>query len=284
VTQTLEASWFVASRIILPPHDDRRNHVSKRDQIEQALLRIDGGRFHELCDAYLRKLGHQAVNPLGRSLGSNKVSKGTPDTWIAQPDGTFIFAEYTTTSRDKLPKKLHGDLDKCLDERKTGVPVSQIRAIFLVHTSVLSPADEYALLEKGEEQGVLVTTIGLGPLTQDLCEKYPTLALEYLGIEVDTGQVLSQDDFIQAYSMNELATPLDTVFVGRESDVEGMLAKLESSDLVVVSGRAGVGKTRFVLECFRRFMDGNPAWTIRCILNRNRDLFNDLRSTILGRI
>lgn len=62
-------------------------------------------------------------------------------------------------------------LDKCLDERKTGIPVSQIREIFLVHTSVLSPADERALLEKAEERGVVVTTIGLGPLTSDLYEK-----------------------------------------------------------------------------------------------------------------
>lgn len=252
--------------------------MSKRDQIEQALLGMDGGRFQKLGDAYLRKLGHHGVNPLGRSLGSDKASKGTPDTWIAQPDGKFIFAEYTTTPRAKLPKKLHDDLDKCLDERKTGIPVSHIRQIFLVHTSVLSPADERALLEKGEEHGVLVSTIGLGPLTQDLHEKYPALALEYLGIEVDTGQVLSHDNFIEAYGVNELATPLDTVFVGRASDVEDVRAKLESGNLVVVSGRAGVGKTRFVLECFRLFTEAHAEWTIRGILNRNRDLFNDLRA------
>jgi len=255
--------------------------LSKRDQIEQALLGMDGGRFQKLGDAYLRKLGHQGVNPLGRSLGSDKVAAGTPDTWIAQPDGKFIFAEYTTTPRGKLPRKLHDDLDKCLDERKTGVPVSEIREIFLVHTSVLSPADERALLEKAEERGVLVTTIGLGPITMDLYEKYPALALEYLGIEVDTGQVLAHDDFIEAYGMNELATPLDTAFTGRESDVESMLATLETGNLVVVSGRAGVGKTRFVLECFRRFTDTHEGWTIRGILNRSRDLFNDLRAHLV---
>ncbi|HEU4560251.1 MAG TPA: ATP-binding protein, partial [Longimicrobium sp.] len=259
--------------------------MSKRNQIEQALLAMDGGRFQQLGDAYLSKLGYPGANPLGRALGSDKVAKGTPDTWIAQPDGKFIFAEYTTISRDKLAGKLHDDLNKCLDERRTGVPVSHIRRIFLVHTSVLSPADERTLLEKGEERGVIVTTIGLGPLTLDLYEKYPALALEYLGIEVDTGQILSQDDFISTYGMNELATPLDTAFTGRESDVADVLSMLESGNLVVVSGRAGVGKTRFVLECFRRFTEVHSGWTIRGILDRSRDLFNDLRAhlTPLGK-
>lgn len=252
--------------------------MSKRDQVEQALLGMDGGRFQKLGEAYLRKLGHQGVNSPGRSVGSDKVSKGTPDTWIAQPDGKFIFAEYTTIARDKVARKLHRDLDNCLDERKTGVPASHIREVILVHTSVLSPADERALLEKGEERGVLVSTIGLGPLTLDLYEKYPALALEYLGIEVDTGQILFPDDFVATYGMNELATPLDTAFTGRESDVADALAMLESGNLVVVSGRAGVGKTRFVLECFRRFTEAHAGWTIRGILNRSRDMYNDLRA------
>lgn len=252
--------------------------MSKRNQIEAALLELDGGRFQQLGDAYLRKLGHQGVNWLGRSLGTDKVAKGTPDTWIAQPDGTFIFAEYSSISRSKVAGKLHEDLDKCLDEGKTGVPVSRIQQIFLVHTSVLSPGDELSLLEKAEAHGVPLSTIGIGPITLDLVEKYPTLALEYLGIEVDTGQILSDDDFIESYGMNELATPLDTVFQGRSTEVEEVLQRLESTNLLVVSGRAGVGKTRFVLECFRRFAERHPGWTIRGILNRNRDLFNDLRA------
>jgi hypothetical protein len=252
--------------------------MSKRDQIEQALLRMEGGRFHRLGDAYLRKLGYHGVNPLGRALGTDKVATGTPDTWIAQPDGRFIFAEYTTISRAKLASKLEEDLDKCLDERKTGIPIGLIQEIFFLHTSVLAPADERALLMKAERHGVRLTTIGLGPITHDLHDRFPVLALEYLGVEVDTGQVLAPSDFVEVYGRNELATPLDTAFQGRGADVDDVLHRLQTGNLLVVSGRAGVGKTRLVLEAFRRFTEANPGWTVRCILNRNRDLFNDLRA------
>lgn len=252
--------------------------MSKREEIESALLRLDGGRFQQLGDAYLRKLGYQGVNWLGRSLGSDKVARGTPDTWISQPNGKFIFAEYTTISRAELSKKLHTDLNKCLDERLTGVSVSQIQEILLIHNSVLSPADERSLLERGEECAVQVTTIGIGPLTLDLNEKYPILALDYLSVEVDTGQMLTQEDFVERYGMNELATPLDTAFYGREEEVTDVIKRLEFHNLLVVTGRPGVGKTRFVLECFQRFMAAHGGWTIRCILNRNRDIFNDLRA------
>jgi hypothetical protein len=252
--------------------------MSKREQIEQALLRMEGGRFHQLGDAYLRKLGYHGVNPLGRALGTDKVATGTPDTWIAQPDGRFIFAEYTTTPRGKLVKKLEEDLDKCLDERKTGIPIALIQEIFFLHTSVLAPADESALLMKAERHGVLLTTIGLGPLTHDLHDRFPVLALEYLDVEVDTGQVLAPSDFVEVFGRNELATPLDTAFRGRGADVDDVLHRLQTGNLLVVSGRAGVGKTRLVLEAFRRFTEANQGWAVRCILNRNRDLFNDLRA------
>ena len=36
---------------------------------------------------------------------------------------------------------------------------------------------------------------GIGPLSQDLFQKYPGLAFEFLGVEVDTGQILSPEYF-----------------------------------------------------------------------------------------
>src|SRR3712207_3073916 len=98
--------------------------MSKLTQIETALRGMDGARFQQLCDAYLHRRGYEAVNPLGRMIGADKVVKGTPDTWLPQPGGKFLFAEYTT-ERNGLFEKLRDDLRKCVDETKTGVPVDR---------------------------------------------------------------------------------------------------------------------------------------------------------------
>lgn len=250
--------------------------MSKLIQIENALLAMDGGRFQQLCDAYLRKRGYQGINSLGRVIGTDKVARGTPDTWIPQPNGKFVFAEYTT-QKTGIAAKLRDDFTKCVNEAKTGIPIEKIQEIFFCHTSVLTPAEESALLDKAEEHRVLLTPIGIGPLVHDLYGKYPGLALDYLGVEVDTGQVLAPDEFVAVYGMNALATPLDTNFHARESEVVEVLEALKTRSLLVISGRAGVGKSRLVLECFRRFAESHPGWEVRCILNRGRDLFQDLQ-------
>jgi hypothetical protein len=71
--------------------------MSKLTQIESALKAMGTARFHELCDSYLYALGYRNINSLGRVSGAEKDKKGTPDTFIPQADGTYVFAQYTTT-------------------------------------------------------------------------------------------------------------------------------------------------------------------------------------------
>lgn len=250
--------------------------MSKLTQIETALRGMDGARFHQLCDTYLHRRGYEAVNPLGRMIGADKVVKGTPDTWMPQPGGKFLFAEYTT-ERNQLFEKLRGDLRKCVDEAKTGVPVDRIQEIIFCHTGVLRPDQEDALVREAQAHGVLLSTIGIGPLAHDLYQKYPGIAHDFLNVEIDTGQVLETQEFIATYGRNVMATPLDTGFYFRDEEVEYVLGALEEGSLVLLSGQAGLGKTRLALECFRRFADAHPDFVVRCIFNRGRDLFQDLR-------
>ena len=256
--------------------------MSKINQIQDKLRELSGGAFQKLADAYLHRKGYEHINPLGSVIGSDKVRKGTPDTLVSLPNGKYIFAEHTTQKED-LYDKLKDDLDKCFDEKRTGVPVEKIQELIFCHTSLLTPAEENVLAEECQKRGVNFNIFGIGSLSYDLYQKYPGLARDSLGIEVDTGQVVSPEEFVAAYNRSALATPLDTAFHFREEEVKQVLQGLEESDLVIVSGHAGVGKSRLALESCSRFMAMYPDYTVRCVFNRyQQDLFEDLRVYFSG--
>ncbi|HEX8721849.1 MAG TPA: hypothetical protein VF736_14535 [Pyrinomonadaceae bacterium] len=250
--------------------------MSKLTQIESALRAVDPAGFQRLADSYLHRRGYEAINPLGLVTGAEKVAQGTPDTLISRPDGTYDFAEHST-QQDGLADKFAGDIAKCFNEQKTGIPVGRIHEIVLCHNSRLTPDEDYRLKEECRRRGVLLSIYGLGRIAHDLYENYPGLARDFLSVEVDTGQVLPADDFVAAHDKNALATPLTIAFRFREDELETALGALASGDLTLISGRAGVGKTRLALECCRRYAEEHPDVRVSCIFNRGPDLFQDLR-------
>jgi hypothetical protein len=252
--------------------------MSKINQIQNKLRELDGGRFQKIADAYLHRKGYDRINSLGSLVGSDKVHTGTPDTYIPLPNGKFIFAEHTTTQQDKLCGKIKDDLKKCFDKKRTGIPIDKIEEIVFCHTGTLLPAEIYGLGVECQKRGINLNIFGIDTISQDLHHKYPGIARDFLGVEVDTGQIVTIDEFVAAYNKNALAMPLDTIFHFREEDLKRVLSALESSSLVIVSGRPGVGKSRFALECCTQFAKGYPDYKVRCIYNRGApDLYKDIR-------
>src|SRR6266404_4975878 len=98
--------------------------MSKLTQIERALHSMDAAGFQRLCDSYLYKRGYDHLNAFGLVSGADKVAKGTPDTLITRPDGNYSLAEYST-QQDGLAAKFAGDVSKCFDENKTGIPLTR---------------------------------------------------------------------------------------------------------------------------------------------------------------
>lgn len=155
--------------------------------------------------------------------------------------------------------------------------MAKIQEIIFCHTSTLS-TDEFSLLrEICEKHGVNLNIFDIGSISYDLLEKYPGLARDYLGVDVDTGQIISPDEFVLLYGKNKLATRLNTAFYFREEELQQIGAALDNCDLVIVPGKAGVGKTRVALECCARFNKLHPEYQTLCIFNRGPDLFEDLR-------
>ena len=250
--------------------------MSKINQIQKGLRELEGGAFQKLADEYLRKKGYERLNPIGSVIGTNKVRKGTPDTLVALENGKYAFCEHTTEANG-LFAKIKSDLEKCFDYKKTGIPIKKIAEIVVCHTSLLDPAEEHELREMCQRRKVILSLFGIGPLSHDLYEHYPKLAHDHLGIEVDTGQIVTAADFVTTYNKGAFATPLDTEFRFREAEVDQVLQALEEVDLIIVSGRPGCGKTRLALECCAKFAESHPDFEFRCVFNRGPDLFQDLQ-------
>jgi hypothetical protein len=252
--------------------------MAKINQIQNALKELDGGAFQKLADSYLLRKGYPQINPIGSVAGSNKVKKGTPDTLIPTIDGKYIFAEYTTISNNQVYSKFSEDIAKCLAEDKTGIKVSKIKELVLCYTSDLSAEYIDKLREQCENSEVNLNLFGLGAISYDLLEKYPSISKDYLGIEVDTGQIVQLDMFISLYERNKLATTLQTDFHFRVDEKNNLFSLIQGNDLVIISGQAGVGKSRLAIECYRDFIKANNTYKAYCVFNQGIDLFEDIKS------
>lgn len=251
--------------------------MSKVNQIQHALLEMSGGEFQKLADAYLAEKGFGRVNSIGSVVAANKVKTGTPDTLIVTPEGNYVFAEHTTQKAGLLGK-MKDDLDKCFDEVKTGIPLEMVERIVFCYTGRLDSVEENELAEACQEKGVNLDLFGIDAIAFDLYSKYPALARDFLGVPIDTGQIVPPGRFVSLYSNNKLSTRLDLGFHFREEELGRLLDALECEKLVVLSGRAGVGKSRLALEACERFRGSHPEYEVLCVFGRNRDLWEDLQA------
>lgn len=96
-----------------------------------------------------------------------------------------------------------------------------------------------------------------------------------MGLPIDTEQIQSVEDYIRQYDSNSLAAPLDTGFLGREKELGLLDENFECCNTVIVTGPAGVGKTRLSIEYAKRHASDNGE-AVYCIHSRALGLFDDL--------
>ena len=175
--------------------------MSRLQAIETALSSINQAAFQELCDSFLalRNSNYSAFSRTGSQSGKQKTVKGTPDTFLLLPSGKYIFVEYSTNITAGV-KKLTDDVRKCVDTNKTGIPLNQITEIILCVNFNLTVLEVQNLRNLLSNTRIGLTVYTLDSLAIELYLHHRDLTHEYLGLPLDTGQIVSIERFIAEYN------------------------------------------------------------------------------------
>ena len=249
------------------------------ETVKQKILALDPANFQTLCDAYLKSKEEykgMTMTSLGLSSSSMKTTKGTPDTYfVDNSDGKYIFAEYTTQTTE-LFKKIKRDISKCLNEQDTKIKCSQIKEIVYCHTSSnLTPAEDRELRNLVANRGIRFTIYGIDQMASDIFNIYPSLAFRYLDIPLDSRQIQTLENFIKEHDNNKLVAPLASKFLFREKEVATIKEAFDKYNVVLLTGAAGVGKTRLALYYAKNYIDAVDT-KIYCIHSNNMQIYDDL--------
>ncbi|MEG0362064.1 MAG: hypothetical protein RR602_10560 [Longicatena sp.] len=246
------------------------------ESIKQKILQLDAGSFQNLCDTYLYKSGYPNIVSLGGEAGTRKTTPGTPDTYFIALDGKYIFVEYTT-QKANLFTKIEEDLKKCLDTSKTGVSHDKISEIIYCHTSSnIAPSQDCALKTSCEDVGIKLTIIGIDKLAEDIYLLHHNISRDFLGISISTGQIQSCDDFVKQYNKNKMAAPIDTKFLFRDKELQSIDEAYQKTDVVILSGVAGTGKTRLALRYIENCSNVRNE-KVYCIHSNALPIYEDLK-------
>lgn len=246
--------------------------MSKINQIENAILQLEGGKFQKLVDQYLYlKYKFTNIQSLGSQQGTNKTTKGVPDSYVRTPNGKYIAIMYGTYSNETAKfNKVKSDILSCLER----IDNKDLSEIICCHTS-----SNFTIEQDKEIHSLYdhITLIGINTLASDLLYLYPRLAKEYLSIEIDTKQILTPEDFIIDNNKSVFRTLLDVDLVGRDDEFSKLVQTIKNNDVVVVEGPSGVGKTKLAYECCRYYCDKHNC-KFYIVKNRNLSIYDDLRA------
>ena len=240
------------------------------------LSTLEGGGFQDLCDTLLCAEGYEDIFSLGMKAGTLKTTIGNPDTYFRSKSGKYIFVAYTT-EQTNIDRKIKEDIEKCLDQEKTGVDVNDIEKIICCHTSsTLKAGVDQSLREFCNSQGIELELYGIDKIANLLYKDYPYIARDKLNFSIDSNQILPKKEFVRQYeNSNGRTAPLATVFMHREKEKKEILEALETEKVIIILGKAGVGKTRLGLEIADKYYEENKC-KILCIKSNGLPIMDDL--------
>lgn len=249
--------------------------MSKLNEIESELKKIGQGKLQKLGDTYFYHCGYEKITSWGSVEGQDKTRPGIPDSYIELSNGNYIFIEYTA-QKSKIFEKFKVDLEKDLNQNKVGIPAEKIEKIFIFYNSKLHVSQVEKLQTICESKGVSFENYNINKISFDLCYKFPSIAKEYLSVQIDTNQILSLDDFIKEASNKPFTPSLDNKFLFREKEIKQIINSLSNNTITIIQGKPGVGKTRVSIEACNQFIETHKDYNIKFIVDKSRVIDDDL--------
>lgn len=242
--------------------------------IQNAIMQLEGGAFQKLFDAYLyKKYKFNNIQTLGVQTGTDKTTKGTPDSYVLTDDDKYILINYGTVSSQSA-KKIRADILACFDKSKLSLPKDKIKKIICGFCSTNIHIEQFDSIKETID-GVEIELIGIGTLSHDLALLYPHIAKDELGIAIDTYQFFEIEDFVKAYDANGINAPINCDFLYREAEITETCNSILNSKVTVLTGPSGIGKTRLALEACRRQDDGKKK--VFCVKSNGNFLYEDIK-------
>ncbi|MGG7664085.1 hypothetical protein [Dyadobacter sp. BHUBP1] len=104
--------------------------------------------------------------------------------------------------------------------------------------------------------------------------------LRILGIPIASGQLVSAAEFVEYYQRSSFSTPLDNSFLGRTEEIDLGVSLFTKSDLLLISGNPGVGKTKLALELCQRLVKSYENCELLCVSDVNAPIWEDLHQLL----
>lgn len=248
--------------------------LSNVNLIQSAIMQLEGGAFQKLFDEYLyKKYKFKNIQTLGVQTGTNKPTKGTPDSYVLTDDGKYILINYGTVSSQPA-EKIREDIVSCFDKAKLSLPKNKIKKIICGHCSTNIHIEQFSRIMEAVE-GIEVELIGIDTLSHDLALIYPHIAKDELGIPIDTNQFFDVEDFVKAYDANGINAPIDCEFLHRESEISETCNSINDNRVTILTGPSGIGKTRLALEVCRK--QDEDEVKVYCIKSNGNLLYEDIK-------
>lgn len=220
--------------------------MNRQNQIENELKQLDGGSFQKLAEAYVyRKLRLKSITALGSQPGTNKPTKGIPDAH-SLTDCEAILIPFTTAQCDSF-QKLKRDIKECVSIQ---IPKGYGRRIVCCHLVWrLTIEQENELTELNPQ----IELLGPKTIAEDLAHEYCDLAADFLHIRVETGALVTPNEWVQGEERKNYATPQSGSLRYRSNELDKLEKTFDQIQILVLYGPSGSGKTRLALEAVKHY-------------------------------